>query len=318
MTIIKLFTLLSLSLLSSKSLYAEDNQALITINQFTHHPALDETVEGIKEGLSERKLNIDKEVKLIHENAQGNISTAVQVSKHLASLEPQVMIAIATPSAQTTLKARNNEDNIVAFVAVTDPEAAGLTKAKNIIGVTDQPPVEELLKATLTVLPNVKKLGIIYNSSEINSVNTIKALTTYASQKGIIIIPSVINSSNEVMTGTKNLIGNRVDLIYLPQDNTVVSGAETITKIANEHNIPVITNDPALIDKGAFLAMGCNYKQAGKQLGIMIADKLLNKKIKGADIQHAEKMELRVNQNIAEKLNLNVAGKLGNIIGVKK
>ena len=118
-------------------------ETLITINQFVSHPALDQAKAGVEEALKNRGLYPDR-VSIKFDNAQGNIAMSTQIAKHQASLQPAFMVAIATPAAQSSLKAAP-KTTIVAFTAVSDPQAAGLTEALNVIGVADSPPLEELL-----------------------------------------------------------------------------------------------------------------------------------------------------------------------------
>jgi putative ABC transport system substrate-binding protein len=274
------------------------SERIVAVNQYAHHPALDEVSLGLKEVLS-----TDKDIKLVLENSQGSITTSIQVAKHLASLSPDVMVAIATPAGQTMLKARNAKTTL-AFAAVTDPKAAGLI-GDNIIGVTDNPPVEELLATTLKVLPNIKKIGIIFNAAEVNSVTVAKLMTELAKSKGIEVIEAAVNSTNDIALASKGLVG-KVEVIYLPQDNTVVSAVSVIARIASQNKIPLISNDPALVDKGVFLALGCNYKKAGNQLAQMILSNMQGE-LK-TNIVEAKAKELRVNHEVAKALQIKVDG----------
>ena len=143
-------------------------KALITINQYVNHIALDAAYEGIMQSLNERKV-LPNRAAIITSNAQGNISNSVQISKHHASLSPDFMVAVATPAEQTNLKAKS-ANSTMAFVAVTDPSAANLLGAKNVIGVSDSPPIADLVDVIRKIFPDLKSVGIISNSGEINSV----------------------------------------------------------------------------------------------------------------------------------------------------
>ena len=291
-------------LISLNSTAWADNK-LITINQFAHHPALDSVTAGIKQGLSEHGIVVGKNIKIIEENSQGNISTSVQVSNHLASLSPDVMIGIATPAVQTILKARKDNKITVGFAAVTDPKGAGFTDKINLLGVSDKPPVEELLTTMLKILPHSQSIGIILNPAEINSSTVVTIAENFAKTKNINVIQAPVASTNDVVMAVKSLVG-KVDFIYIPQDNTVVSGINAIAKISRKHKIPLVSNDPSLSDKGILLTLGCNYFESGRQLAGMIAKRLKNKGDLSTNIVDAQAKELRLNHKLVQEFSLKI------------
>ncbi|APR99775.1 ABC transporter substrate-binding protein [Pajaroellobacter abortibovis] len=132
----------------------------MTINQFTNHPALNAASEGIIKVLRECHPNLE----IQRHEAQGSPTTTFHIAKHQASLKPIAMIGIATPSAQSTLRARQKQTTLIAFAAVTNPSAAHLADVANVIGVADHPPVEKLVQTIKKVFPTKKKIGIIFNS----------------------------------------------------------------------------------------------------------------------------------------------------------
>ena len=142
-----------------------ETKILITVNQFVSHISLDAVHDGLNEALHNREV-VPERAAIIAGNAQGNISNSAQISKHHASFKPKFMVAIATASAQTNLKAMGS-DATLAFAAVTDPSAANLTGHDNIIGVTDNPPLEELIDLAMQIFPKLKTVGVISNSGEV-------------------------------------------------------------------------------------------------------------------------------------------------------
>jgi len=277
----------------------ESEKILITINQFVNHPALDAATDGIRNALKDRGF-IPGKVEIKFDNAQGNMANAAQIAKHQAALQPAVMVAIATPSAQVTLKAKN-ANSLLAFAAVTDPNAAGLA-GTNIIGVGDQPPIYDLLKVIKQTLPQAKTIGIIFNPGEVNSVKMTEEMNKLASADGFKIEKAIVNSSSNIKLAVQQLIPN-VDLIYLPQDNLVVSSIDTIAKIALKAKVPVVANDSTLVRKGLLFALGSDYFQDGIKLGNMIADHLSGIKVT-PNIQSAGAKTLKFNDKIAAELNI--------------
>jgi putative ABC transport system substrate-binding protein len=285
-----------------------EEKILITINQFMSHPALDSASQGIQYALKNRGILPDI-AQIMISNAQGNISNSAQISKHQASLLPKFMVAIATPSAQTALKARKGQ-SILSFVAVTDPEAANLIGKDNVIGVSDNPPIEDLLNIVNEIFPEIKNIGAIYNSGEVNSAKIIKTLAISAEKRGIKLHLASINNSNDIKLAMQKLLG-KVDIIYLPLDNSVVSGISNIVALSKESKIPLICNDPVLVENGVTLALGANYLNSGLQLGNMMADIIEGKKL-DQPIQESKSVELKINQEMVKYFNITIPENLLN------
>jgi putative ABC transport system substrate-binding protein len=302
----KLLIIIVLTLgITSTALAAE--KILITINQFVNHSSLDAATDGVKNGLKDRGFTPDK-IEIRFDNAQGNMANAAQIAKHQAALHPAVMVAIATPSAQITLKAKNSS-SLLAFAAVTDPKAAGLTDG-NVIGVSDRPQIDSLLKIVKQILPKAKTIGILFNPGEINSVKITEEMEKLALANGFKIEKAVINSSSNIKLAIQKLITN-VDVIYLPQDNLIFSSIETFAKIALKAKIPLVANVPDATDQGLLFALGSDYFQDGVQLGNMIADYLRGIKVT-PNIQLANIKMLKFNDKIAATLGIIIPKNLKN------
>ncbi|GAB4164039.1 MAG: ABC transporter substrate-binding protein [Rickettsiaceae bacterium] len=295
--VLKLFLLFLPSCISSS--FADD-KITITVNQFVSHIALDAAYEGLTKGLEDRGI-VPQKANLILSNAQGNIGNSVQISKHQASLKPDFMVAIATPAAQTNLKAKTT-GSILAFLAVTDPDSTGLVGRDDIIGVTDSPPIAGLISKALEIFPATKNIGVIFNSGEVNSLKIIETLTEILQARNIQLKKIAITNSNEIKNAFNKLAGT-VDLLYLPQDNSVVSALGNIVSLSKDAKLPLIANDPTLVDKGVFLALGSNYFKSGQQLANMIADLIEHKSLE-QKIQSVNENELKINYKLADELGI--------------
>jgi putative ABC transport system substrate-binding protein len=293
------FVFIFLSLTSSSSAH---EKLLITVNQYVNHIALDAAYDGLIDSLRARKI-IPHKAEIVTSNAQGNISNSVQISKHHASLSPDFMVAIATPAAQTNLKARNKNSKL-AFVAVTDPSAANLVGIENVIGISDSPPISELVDIVRKIFPDLKTVGIISNSGEIISVKMSEKLEKALSVFNIKVKKASIANSSDIKNAMNKLVSS-VDLIYLPQDNSVVSALDNIASIAKANKIPLIANDPTLVQRGVMIAFGSNYFKSGEQLGNIIADLIDGIPIK-ENIQNTKIRELKINQNLAKEFGIKI------------
>ncbi len=278
---------------------AED-KVTITVNQFVSHVALDAAYNGLVKSLEERDI-LPNKVKIIMANAQDNIGNSAQIAKHQASAKPEFMVAIATPSAQTLMKAKTDTSTL-AFLAVSDPEAINLTNRADIIGVADNPPIEELIEKITQIFPDIKNIGVIFNYGEINSIKTVERLEKVLKDRNIILKKIAITNSNDIKNAFNKLIGE-VNLIYIPQDNTVVSALASMVSMSKANKIPLIANDPTLVDQGVMMALGTNYFRSGEQLGNMIADLIEGKKLE-KNIQNTNIKELKINDEVVKEFGI--------------
>ncbi len=304
-----LYTALAALIINPIASFAEKS---VAITQIVEHPALDSVRKGVKDELADKGLVIGKNLKWSYESAQGNGATAAQIAKKFAGKSPDVIVAIATPSAQTVAAAARNLP--IVFSAVTDPVGAKLVDnmkkpGKNITGVTDLTPIDKHMSLVKRVTPSAKKVGIIYNPGEANSVTLVALVNKYAPQHGMNVIEAAATKSSEVLAAARSLVG-KVDVIYIPTDNTVISAFPAVIKVAYAAKIPVIAGDTDSVKQGAAAALGFNYYDIGRQTG-----KIVYKVLNGANpgdiaVEGVDKMELFVNPTSAEKMGVTLSSDL--------
>ena len=277
-----------------------NEKLLITVNQFVKHDALDAAYDGFYKALNDRQILPDK-AEIIVGNAQGSMSNSIQIAKHQASLRPVFMVGISTASSQSILKAIDKDNTTLAFVAVTDPKAANLVR-DGVIGVSDAPPIRELLDIIHKILPGKKIIGVIYNSGEINSVKMIETLEAEAPKLGFEIKKIAVSNSSDIKMAMTR-IADIADIIYLPQDNTIISALDSIVAISKSAQKPLIANDPLLTRKGVFLALGTNYFKSGERLGNMVADSIEGREVL-EKIVSSQTKELKINESVAKDLGI--------------
>jgi len=278
----------------------------VAITQIVEHPALDAVRNGVKDVLAENEWKEGENLKWNYQSAQGNTATAAQIAKKFAGDQPDAIVAIATPSAQA-VAASARASNII-FSAVTDPVAAKLVKAwdqpgKNITGVSDLTPIDKHMALVKEVLPEAKTLGVIYNPGEANSVSLVNLVKSEAPKLGLKVVEAAAPKSADVQTATRSLMG-KVDAIYLPTDNTVISAMEGVVKIAEQADIPLFAGDTDSVKRGAIAALGFNYYEVGRQTGQMLV-KILNGTAPSAlPVEGIDKTELFVNPGAAERMGI--------------
>jgi putative ABC transport system substrate-binding protein len=307
-----LFCILTLLFIYSSSVHAAPANKHVAITQIVEHPSLDAVRRGVKEVLEEAQWTAGDNLKWDYQSAQGSPSTASQIAKKFAGDQPDVIVAIATPSAQAMV-ASARRSNIV-FSAVTDPIGAKLVKSweappKNVTGVSDLTPIKKHLELIIETLPNSQSIGTIYNPGETNSVSLVKLIHQHGSLLQLNIIEAVAPKSADVQTAIRSLIG-KVDAIYLPTDNTVISAIEGIIKIAEQADIPVFAGDTDSVKRGAVAALGFNYYQVGRQTGKIVQAILNGQSPQDIPVQGIEKTELFVNPKAALRMGITLPDSL--------
>ena len=281
----------------------------IGIAQFAEHGSLDNCREGFLAGLKEAGIEEGKNLTVIYDNAQTDTGTASTIAENFVSKKVNMICAIATPCAMSAYNVCMETDIPVIYTAVSDPVGAGLAKEDgssvgNITGSSDLLPVSAQLEMIRTMLPDAKKIGIIYTTSEANSVSTIATYKELAGEYGFEIVESGISSISEVEMAAADLV-TKVDCISNLTDNTVVEALQTVLAKANEKNIPVFGSEIEQVKAGCVASMGIEYFELGKQTGAMAA-KILKGEAAAKDTPFisASEAELYVNTAAAEKINM--------------
>lgn len=280
----------------------------ISVSQFVDHPALNAVLQGFKDDLKEN--GVEAEYK--EYNANGNMGTVGQIATQIASDSPSLIVAIATPNAQACAKlyekAPQLADTPMLFTAITDPIAAGLVEdyakpPKNITGVSNQMPMDKHLDMIKRFLPDLKRLGVLYNAGEVNSVSNVKRLKEAAVERGITIVDGPVTNSADVFQAAQSLVG-KVDAIYVPTDNTVVSALEAVIKICERTQLPLFNADTDSVKRGAIAALGFDYYLHGKQTGAMARKILAGAKPSELPVEFQENLSFHVNPKAAERMGL--------------
>ncbi|MDD4569295.1 MAG: ABC transporter substrate-binding protein [Tepidanaerobacteraceae bacterium] len=280
----------------------------IGISQFVEHPALDGAREGFIDGLKEAGFEEGKNIDILLENAQADFPTTQTIANKLIAENVDLILAIATPSAQSAANA--TKDIPIVITAVTDPVEAGLVKSSekpetNVTGTTDMNPVEKQLELLKEILPESKNVGVIYNAAEPNSVIQVNIAKEAAENMGLQILEATVANSSEVNQAVQSLAG-KVNAIYTPTDNTVASAISAIVKVANDSKIPIIGAERGHVDGGALATLGIDYYLLGKQTGLVAAKVLNGEDPAGIPIEGSKDLKLIINTKSADILGLTI------------
>jgi len=284
----------------------------VAVTQIVEHPALDAVRKGVKDVLAEAGLTEGNGLKWSFESAQGNAATAAQIAKKFAGDAPDVIVAIATPSAQTVVATTSTIP--VVFSAVTDPVGAKLVAdamhpGANVTGVTDMTPIAAHMALVKRIVPNATRLGVISNPGEANSVSLVSLIEVEAPKLGMSVVVAAATKSGDVLAAARSLVG-KVDAIYIPTDNTVVSAFEAVVKVGNEASIPVLAGDTDSVKRGAVAAAGFDYYDVGRQTGKMVMKILDGANPGDMPVEGVAKSDLFVNLSAAKAQGVTLSGDL--------
>ncbi len=299
---------LALAATAALALPAQAEDVTVAVTAIVEHPALDAARDGVKAALAEAGFKEGDNLKFVYQSAQGNPATAAQIARQFVGENPDVIVPISTPSAQAVVSA--TRDIPVVFTAVSDPVGAQLVKSMekpggNVTGISDMSPVAEHIKLIREIMPNIKKLGYLYNPGETNSVSLLKALKAAAAKDNIEIVESTATKSADVKSAAEALVG-RADAMYIPTDNTVVSALESAVGVADESKLPLFTADTDSVKRGALAALGFNYFDVGKQTGEVVVRILKGEKPGDIPVEIAKGTNLVVNLDAAKKMGVTI------------
>lgn len=282
-----------------------DDAVKIGIAQYVSHPSLNAVVTGFKAGMEEAGYTGDK-IEYDENNAEADQATNTSIAGKLAAdSDIDLVLAVATPTAQAM--AQTITDIPVLFSAVTDPVSAKLVASNeapggNVTGTSDMNPVDEQLALLKELVPDAKKVGIVYSSGEANSAVQVKMAEEAAKDLGLTIEKSAISASSEVQQAASSL---DVDAYYVPTDNAVVSALEGLLQVAQQKEVPVISADGESVKRGATATYGINYEKLGEQTAAM-AVKLLKGEAEPASmpVETISQVDLYLNEAAAKKAGI--------------
>ncbi len=291
---------------------ADAQQKKVAISMIVEVPQLLETKDGILKGIADKGFTPGKDVVIEYQTANGNMPTQQQIAKKFVGDRADVIVAITTPTAQAMATA--TKDVPIVFATVTDPVKAKLiTQYKapggNITGVSDAAPIAEQLKLFRELVPNMKKLGFLYNPGLDSSKATLEWVREQTKPMGIEVVEAAAPTTNEVIPAARKLAGN-VQAIYVPNDTTVVAALETVVKVGQETKTPIFSGETRGVDRGTLASVGMDYVEVGRLAGHMVGDILRGKKPGEIDAliayQQLPKFVVVVNKSAAAAMGVTI------------
>lgn len=251
----------------------------VGVIQLTEHTSLNMIYDSFVAELE--NLGYKDKVVIDFKNAQNEMSNIPSIVQYFEANKQDVVVTITTPVAQGAMALTKNTP--VVFAAVTDPIAAGVVKdlekpEGNITGTSDMVQIDEIINLALTITPEIKTVGFIYNPSEVNSVTNYEKLKQVCEEKGLKIEATSISTSVDLQTATSALLP-KVDVIFVPNDNTVAEAMPILANLAKDAKVPVYTGADSMVMDGGFATIGIDYVELGKKTAQMVVEVLEGKSI---------------------------------------
>lgn len=280
----------------------------VGITQIVEHPSLDAARQGFIERMAELGYAEGADVTYDIQSAQGDLATAQTIARKFQSDGVDLILAIATPTAQAA--AHIIKDIPILITAVTDPVTADLVESiarpgTNVTGTSDLTPVKAQLELLKEILPNATRVGVVYNAGEVNSVVQVDIAREAAAQLGLTLVEATAGNSSEVLQAAQSLQG-RVDAIYVPTDNTVVSALESVVLVAERAKLPLIAGEADSVAKGALATIGIDYYQLGRQTADIAYRVLQGEDPAEISVEYLEEQNVVVNLGAAQRMGVTI------------
>jgi len=286
----------------------------IGIGQFAPHASLDNCYTGFLAGLAEAGIVEGENLTVDFQNAQADMGIAQQIASQFAAKKVDMMVGIATPMAQACYNAAAGRIPTI-FTAVTDPVIAGFAAADgkatgDVTGTSDALPIQAQLETIRAMLPDAKKIGILYTTSEVNSLSAIEIYKQLAPNYGFEIVESGISTIADMPLALDALLG-KVDCLSNLTDNTVVSALALMLDKASAARKPIFGSEIEQVKLGCVAAEGLDYIALGKQTGLMAA-KVLKGEAKAGEIPYEIITEpgLYVNSKVMKQFGIVLSDEL--------
>ena len=292
--------------ISNNEKASNNDMKKIGITQLVEHPSLDKTRTGFIKALEDNGYKDGENIELDYQNAQNDMPTTQTIANKFVSNKKDLIYAISTPSAQA---AYNTTKEIpILITAVTDPVAAGLVKSLdkpegNVSGTSDYLPIEKNLELIKTLLPDAKTIGVLYNTSEVNSKVQVDMLKAYATENNYEVVEKGVSSSNEINQAVSSLIGD-IDVLYVPTDNLIVSAMPLVAKLATNSKIPVIASEDGSVKSGALACQGIDYEKLGYKTGELAVKVLEGEQISNIPVALLEDTQIIINEDTLNALSM--------------
>ncbi|HEL0002967.1 tryptophan ABC transporter substrate-binding protein [Streptococcus equi] len=307
-TVIVLFLMVAASLVlkegKKQSQLASKRVVKVGILQLVTHEALDQIAQGIKDELKKHH-QPEQKVSITLMNAEGDQSKIQTMSRQLVKTN-DIVVGIATPAAQGLAAA--TETIPVVMSAISDPVGAKLVKhldrpEANVTGLSNKVPVRQTVDLIKEMTPQVKRVGVLYASSEDNSISQVKDFTALAEKQGLEVLAYAVPSTNEVTT-TMSVMTEKVDAVFIPQDNTIASAFSAVVVASNASQLPVYSSVDTMVEQGSLASISQSQYQLGVETARQVLQLMAGKEVSEVPVKVVDNGKPFLNVKVARDLGL--------------
>lgn len=291
----------SLSSTAENQSQTEDNNVYsVGIVQIVNHPSLNTIRDAFMEEMSAA---LGDMVEFDCKDAQNDMSNVNSICQKFVGDKKDLIVAIATPAAQAAAAA--TQEIPILYSAVTDPEAAKLTGISNVTGTSDAIPVEQIFNLASTLTPEAKSFGLIYNTSEVNSVSVINEAKEYMNANGYTYTEATVTNTSEVLQSASSLVG-KVDAIFTPIDNTIATAMPVLAGVGMNNKIPVYVGADSMVSDGGLATVGIDYSVLGVRTAQMGCEILGGKSPAEIPYEVMDDFSVIINKKTAKDIGIEI------------
>lgn len=285
-----------------------DELPTIGIVSISDHTSLTMIREAIITQLAADGYVDGETVNIDYQSAQGEPSNLKPICQKFTSKGYDLIIAIATPSAQIALG--ETTDTPIVFSAVTDPIDAGLVTSMtepggNITGTSDAVSASKIMELAKQLTPGMKTVGALYCTSEANSLAVIKELKEYAKKNDLTIVDAPVMNASEIKDAASSLVG-KVDAVFSPIDNVIANAMPASTQVLDEAKLPFYVSADSMVMDGGFATYGINYVSLGTETGKMVTEILKGANPGVLDVKTINDVKIYINTDVAKRIGVDI------------
>ena len=285
----------------------------VGIAYFGPDPGVDAGMQGLLDGLRDLGFVEGQNLEVKKAHAQGEMSNIPSILQNYANQDLDLLVPMTTPLLTGTIGLVKKKPAV--FTVVYDPIAAGAGPTRdnhvpNVTGVGSFPPIPDTVQLIRDLVPGVRTVGTVYNSSEANSRKVIEVARDEFRRRGIKLEEVAITNTSEVFQAAQVLTARNIQAFWITGDNTVLQAFEGVVKVANERRLPLIINDPEFTDRGALACAGLGFYQSGHAAAALAARVMLGEDPRHIPIEEVAVKKLVLNEQVARKLGVTFSAAL--------
>jgi putative ABC transport system substrate-binding protein len=293
----------------------DKNITRIAIFRYNSNQILEETEKGILNVILASDRFKNNQIQIKKYCAEGDLPTANTIARSIVSEKFDMVISISTPGLQVMANANKGGEVLHVFCAVTDPVVSGVgitgpgasQHPSWLVGIGTFQPVEEVFRIAREMNPDLRKVGVVWATSETCSEACVKKARIICKELGIELVETSVESVTQVFEAATSVCAKGVEALWIGGDNVVEPAISLLTAAGLKSRIPVLSNNPKHAMKGAMINLGANYYQVGQTAGQLAIDLINGLPPTGVEIKNVVPQRLFINDSVRKLMKVNWA-----------